>query len=271
MSLWDMKSGELTTEFPGQKALSGLTFSPDGRLLASRGSEFVRLWNVETEALHHEIPIQNKGAAFDFSPDGASFVFVDGNVMSCRETASGKELWSVSLGHPVGSLHAFFSPDGRWVANTGVRKSIEIRNGRDGSLRGHLVGHADDQRTPPHFAFAPNGDHLISIIKSNEMIIWSIDTLSATHRVFLENAYPHRVAITPDGRTAITCGGTTWSFEGEGCLRGSDYDLHLWRLPESVWTEELRDAATWSAPAKRTSDGRGRPNTKSGRKKRKSC
>jgi hypothetical protein len=256
--LWNSASGESIKEFSGQTGpIQRVAMSPDGQFLASRGSESVRLWNVETESLHHEFAIQNRGPAFDFAPDGSSFVFADGNVISCCETASGRQLWKLTVERGDGWLLTVFSPDGRWIANSGAQKSFEIRNATDGSLQGRLVGHQDGERIPPFFAFSANSDHLISVSKSNEMIVWSIKTLSATHRLSLGTTKPHGVAVTPDGRSAITCGGATWAGPGKGWTPGSDYDLHLWQLPEDLWSQQQpADKTDAAADDRNTENGR---------------
>jgi eukaryotic-like serine/threonine-protein kinase len=73
ISLWDTASGEEVGTLSGHKqAIWSLAFSPDGKTLASTGSErSIRLWNIAT--LSELLTIKGQGTAFAelaFSPDG---------------------------------------------------------------------------------------------------------------------------------------------------------------------------------------------------------
>ncbi len=86
--LWDLQTGEELSTLTGhQNSVSGLSFSPDGRTLASSSQpdedlsgqeangDAVRLWNVETGALLGEIAVAEKHVpAVAISPDGQTVV-----------------------------------------------------------------------------------------------------------------------------------------------------------------------------------------------------
>ena len=73
ISLWDISSGELTSELSGHTdGLRSIAFSPDGRILASGSSDTtVRLWDVETATHITTLTGHTNGITrIAFSPDG---------------------------------------------------------------------------------------------------------------------------------------------------------------------------------------------------------
>ena len=138
--LWDVESGKLVHEFDAPGRLNTVTFSPDGKILASvdpgekifEGS--IRLWNVDSGQLLHSI----KPEGYDpqsvlFVPDGQTVIVGGGNLPNQDETgklldkessvinfyavADGELKSSLKLeGGPVDEMA--LSPDGKTLATS---------------------------------------------------------------------------------------------------------------------------------------------------------
>jgi WD40 repeat protein len=113
--LWQAATAKQIRQFPENESVIGrtITFSPDGKLLASGASEddMVRLWDVATGKVVRQFP----GFNLAFSPDGKTVAAAD-RVIRLWEVASGKERCRLP-GHAAGVWTFAFSPDGRLLAS----------------------------------------------------------------------------------------------------------------------------------------------------------
>ena len=144
VNLWELSTGKLVKIFDknclgagedGDPPLDSVSFSPDGRLLASRSGELIELWDVSTGKLVRRFK-GHKGEVYSvsFSPDG-------------RYLASGSEdttikLWEVSTGKLVKTLvehedviySLSFSADGKYLASGSRDGTVKIWNVHEGKL-----------------------------------------------------------------------------------------------------------------------------------------
>ena len=128
LRLWDVASGGEITALKHDYHVSHVSFSPDGKTLASfDGGTGMRLWNVgawtERAALSHPEGVES----VSFSPDNrtlATTVRGDGEVHSYKDVY----LWDIETGEQVGALTGHtkkvrsvsFSPsDGEFLASAG--------------------------------------------------------------------------------------------------------------------------------------------------------
>ncbi len=113
LQCWDLATGKPrypdTARLGHTEAASAITYSPDGKLLASVGYDStVRLWNVATSRLLHTFSV---GASYypafvRFTPDGKQLIAgVEGATMRFWDVATGKETRLLLL-----------RDAGRWIA-----------------------------------------------------------------------------------------------------------------------------------------------------------
>jgi WD40 repeat protein len=92
VTVWDGSTGEKVAAWQAHEGLAnGLAFSPDGRALATAGSDgAVRLWEVATQRELAELRHEGHPYQLAFSPDGATLATTG------RENRLVK-LWDVSF------------------------------------------------------------------------------------------------------------------------------------------------------------------------------
>ncbi len=200
-----------------------LAFSADGRSLVSgdRNGE-VSFWEMESWTRRIFLPALSTLAADEtarvafwgtlaFAPDGRVIIRAygdDGEVVGYD--AEGRERFSFSCGARVYALAV--SPDGKYLAASGIRNTISIF---DLGLRQSVTELATDHEYILNLAFSPDGRTLLGACErpSNVLKEWDVgtwhETASFTHTAVRFDY--HDVLYTPDGREIVI--GTTQDVE----------------------------------------------------------
>jgi eukaryotic-like serine/threonine-protein kinase len=202
----------------GQRFTSAVTFSPDGRRLASGNyDQVVKIWDTTTGK---ELFVLKGHAdwvmSVAFSPDGqhlASASF-DGKV-KIWDCTTGKELfalgsdpkivqfWDSTHGkevavlagasgeHAASVMSVAFSPDGRRLASGSFDGKVRIWDNATGNelFAGHI-------NWPASVAFSPDGQQLASGSNDNTVKIW--DTASGEELLSIKGG--GAIALSADGR-----------------------------------------------------------------------
>jgi RNA polymerase sigma factor (sigma-70 family) len=182
--LFDLARGEAVRSVRGHKHMAiSLAFSPDGKLLATGGTQHdddVRVWDL---AGGKEVRVIKTGAsvpAVAFSPDGRVLASGqgDGRVV-LWDVATGKELRALE-GVSNSNLAVAFSPDGRLLAAAGPvekdgKRTYEVRLWN--AVSGELLRTWED--TGASFTFAPDGTVLAILGRDGVVRLWGLKGLGA--------------------------------------------------------------------------------------------
>jgi WD40 repeat protein/serine/threonine protein kinase len=138
IKLWRVADGSLVRTLTGHtNRVNSVSFSPDGRLLASGSDDTtIKLWRVADGSL----VLTLTGHALDvfsvsFSPDGR--LLASGsydNTIKLWRVADGLEVRTLT-GHTGVVFSVSFSPDGRLLASGSADKTIKLWRVADGALR----------------------------------------------------------------------------------------------------------------------------------------
>ncbi len=197
--------------------INALSFSPDGRLLASASSDdTVRIWSAEGECLRVLEGHSDGVHSVDFSPDGRLLASASSDNTVRIWSAEG-ECLRVLEGHSDGVHSVGFSPDGRLLASASSDDTVRIWSAEGECLR-VLEGHSDWVHS---VGFSPDGRLLASASSDDTVRIWSAE--GECLRVLEGHSDSvWSVGFSPDGRLLASASSDDtvriWSAEGE-CLR----------------------------------------------------
>jgi WD40 repeat protein len=230
-----------TDDLRTRNSISGIAFSPDGRLVAAAESYYavprISLFDVRTGRLARLIspPDRVRGSVqcVAFSPDGTKLAWGESEgEVALWDLAHDRLLFREKLhGKSVNDLA--FSPDGQTMASGGEDGAVHLRRVEDPRDVVHDLATGERKPVlhrafggkpagglpvgPPYLAFTPDGARLVVGSGSSATIfIWRIKDGQLVRRI--ENTHGNSrgarsslgsVAVTPDGRRIVSGGEST--------------------------------------------------------------
>jgi RNA polymerase sigma factor (sigma-70 family) len=215
--LWDVETGKQLRKIDAHKAMVGrVLFSPDGKILASRGAldGTVRLWDPVTGTqLQKFVGLSNinpwrfnHDMALAISPDSKTVAATARNNLVFFDIASGAELKRVPA-HIYGITLAY-SPDGKLLASGGVDQGKDVYSLRiwDAATYKELRQCKLPKNEPPtYIAWDPNNNGKFAAVIAED-VMHIFDAGTGTEVIPLKHYWPSRVIYSTDGKTIASAG-----------------------------------------------------------------
>jgi RNA polymerase sigma factor (sigma-70 family) len=228
--LYDAVTGKELRPLHEHQGEVSAVFSPDGKLLASFGTDGIRLWNVATrkplrtligdEITVGSVTLSGVGAVA-FSPDGRILASGSFQTICLWDTVTGKKLlqWRDKDAALVKALA--FSADGKMLASrSNTVRLWESATGREISQinQGDAMALSSDGRTLATFA-RPTG--MVTINDPVTVYLWDA-VGKEVGRLAVRPTEVELLAFSPDGKTLAI---------GNWCrVEGNDPPMRLWEI-----------------------------------------
>ena len=241
---WDLSTKAATPIFTNapisDDVASSLTYSPNGKILASAGGRILQILNVETKTQLWTRKLSNPFVAVAFTLDGQTFVSGggDGGTAMLWDSQTGIQLASFPLEHTAWINRIAFSPDGQTLATVGNDSKLILWDFFRRQPKAILTGHRAQIRA---VAFSSNGQFVATGGADHTVRVWDAD-----------NPRLIRILRGHHGNA------TSVAFTARGALVSASVDgsIKIWDLNAPTRTNELKGHQSWLSGVAFSPDGK---------------
>jgi len=226
--IWNGLTGEIlhriSVSDPGfNEAVTGIAFSPDGKLLAmagtmsrvrvhdaATGEEVCRLGDAPERANPAFMSIKlGSGRLISFSPHGSRLMLRhERGAPRIYDVASRDKLFELSVPRERAVQAATYSPCGRWISvshgppsNLTEGKCIVFDAESGKKLRELEGSNGRGQQFPS--GFGPKGDRLLTCVQGEGVLVFDVATGNRKATLRVPGEPPNRACFSPDGRWVL--------------------------------------------------------------------
>jgi WD40 repeat protein len=173
-----------------------MTFSPDGKMLASVAGDSVVLLDVATCQSLNRFHISDRYPCAAFSPDGKTLASRERETVILWDVATGQPIGQPLTGHADTVHNVAFSPDGKTLASGSTDGIILWDVATRQPIGQPLTG---QNRSMNSVAFSPDGKALAAA-RANGIILWDVATRQPIGQ-FSSRFTMSNLVFSPDGKT----------------------------------------------------------------------
>jgi WD40 repeat protein len=194
---------------PCSNAVNGISFSPDGQMIASSNADgTIELWNRDGKPLKtlkkaHDGEI--KSVVFNPDRTNTTVAFASSSTdKTVRLWSKDGKLTKILPGHEDWVYGVNFSPDGKKIISIGGGSDRNIKLwSLNGTILKSWVGHTNAIRG---VSFSPDGTKIASVSDDKTLKLWSSSDGTLLSNIRSKNSL-NDVSFSPDGKTIASAGG----------------------------------------------------------------